>query len=133
MSSPPVPLLDLTRYDDDLEGEIASSVASVFSSGKFILGPPNAAFEKAFAERIGVRHALGVSSGTDALLVSLMALGVRPGDEVVTTPFSFFASAGVVARLGARPVFVDIEPESFNMNPDRLAAAITPKTKAVLP
>jgi len=129
----PVPILDLTRYDEDLKGEIASSVEEVFQSGRFVLGPFNARFEKAFAERIGVKHALGVSSGTDALLVSLMALGVKPGDEVVTTPFSFFASAGVVSLLGARPVFADIVPESFNMNPDRLAAAITPRTKAVLP
>jgi dTDP-4-amino-4,6-dideoxygalactose transaminase len=129
----PVPILDLTRYDEDLKREIASSVAEVFQSGRFVLGPFNARFEKAFAERIGVKHALGVSSGTDALLVSLMALGVKPGDEVVTTPFSFFASAGVVSLLGARPVFADIVPESFNMDPNRLAAAITPRTKAVLP
>ncbi|HEX9689515.1 MAG TPA: DegT/DnrJ/EryC1/StrS family aminotransferase, partial [Thermoanaerobaculia bacterium] len=129
----PVPILDLTRYDEDLKREIASSVAEVFQSGRFILGPFNARFEKAFAERIGVKHALGVSSGTDALLVSLMALGVKPGDEVVTTPFSFFASAGVVSLLGARPVFADIVPASFNMDPNRLAAAITPRTKAVLP
>jgi dTDP-4-amino-4,6-dideoxygalactose transaminase len=133
MTSPPVPLLDLTRYDDDLQSEIAASVASVFSSGKFILGPPNAAFEKAFAERIGVRHALGVSSGTDALLVALMALGVGRGDEVVTSPFSFFASAGEIARLGARAVFVDIDPATFNLDPDRLRAALTPRTKAVMP
>jgi dTDP-4-amino-4,6-dideoxygalactose transaminase len=129
----PVPIVDLTRYDEDLKGEIASSVEEVFQSGRFVLGPFNARFEEAFAERIGVKHALGVSSGTDALLVSLMALGVKPGDEVVTTPFSFFASAGVVSLLGARPVFADIVPESFNMNPDRLAAAITPRTRAVLP
>ena len=129
----PVPILDLTRYDEDLKREIASSVAEVFQSGRFILGPFNARFEKAFAERIGVKHALGVSSGTDALLVSLMALGVKPGDEVVTTPFSFFASAGAVSLLGARPVFADIVPASFNMDPDRLAAAITRRTKAVLP
>lgn len=129
----PVPILDLTRYDEDLKREIASSVAEVFQSGRFVLGPFNARFEKAFAERIGVKHALGVSSGTDALLVSLMALGVKPGDEVVTTPFSFFASAGAVSLLGARPVFADIVPASFNMDPDRLAAAITRRTKAVLP
>jgi dTDP-4-amino-4,6-dideoxygalactose transaminase len=129
----PVPILDLTRYDEDLKREIASSVEEVFQSGRFVLAPFNARFEKAFAERIGVKHALGVSSGTDALLVSLMALGVKPGDEVVTTPFSFFASAGAVSLLGARPVFADIVPASFNMDPDRLAAAITPRTKAVLP
>lgn len=133
MKSATIPLLDLTRYDDDLKREIASRVQEVFSSGRFILGPSNADFEKAFAQAIGVRHALGVSSGTDALLVALMALDVGPGDEVVTTPFSFFASAGVVARLGARPVFVDIDAATFCMSPDRLPAAITPRTKAVLP
>jgi dTDP-4-amino-4,6-dideoxygalactose transaminase len=133
MTSPTVPVLDLTRYDEDLKREIASGVEGLFSSGRFILGPVNAEFEKAFAERIGVRHALGVSSGTDALLVALMALGVGPGDEVVTSPFSFFASTGEISRLGARPVFADIEPETFNLDANRLPAAITPRTKVVLP
>jgi dTDP-4-amino-4,6-dideoxygalactose transaminase len=133
MTPPPVPLLDLTRYDDDLKREIAVSVNEVFASGRFVMGPANAAFEKAFAELVGVPHAVGVSSGTDALLVALMALGVGPGDEVVTSPFSFFASAGVIARLNARPVFADIEPATFNLSPDRLGAAITPRTKAIVP
>jgi dTDP-4-amino-4,6-dideoxygalactose transaminase len=133
MTSPTVPILDLTRYDDDLKREIAAGVDGLFSSGHFILAPVNADFERAFAERIGVRHALGVSSGTDALLVALMALGVGPGDEVVTSPFSFFASAGEISRLGARPVFSDIEPDTFNLDANRLAAAITPRTKVVLP
>jgi dTDP-4-amino-4,6-dideoxygalactose transaminase len=128
-----VPLLDLTRYDDRLKREIASSVDEVFASGRFILGPVNEAFERAFADLVGARHALGVSSGTDALLVALMALGVGPGDEVVTSPFSFFASAGVVARLNARPVFADIDPATFNLNPDRLGEAISPRTKVVMP
>jgi dTDP-4-amino-4,6-dideoxygalactose transaminase len=97
------------------------------------MGPALGAFERALAKRLGVRHAIGVSSGTDALLVALMALGVGPGDEVVTSPFSFFASAGVVARLGARPVFVDVDPETFCLDPARLDAAITPRTKAVEP
>jgi len=131
--SSPIPVLDLTRYDEDLNHQIASRVEDVFSSGRFILAEVNADFEKAFREWIGVRHALGVSSGTDALLVALMALGVGAGDEVITSPFSFFASAGEIARLGARPVFVDIEPDTFNIDADRLPAAITRRTKAVLP
>ncbi len=133
MTARTIPVLDLTRYDDDLKRDIASGVAGLFASGRFILAPVNAEFEKAFAERVGVPHALGVSSGTDALLVALMALGVGRGDEVVTSPFSFFASAGVVARLGARPVFVDIEPDTFNLDANRLPAAITPRTRAVVP
>ncbi len=130
---PPVPLLDLTRYDDALRREIERRVADVFASGRFVLGPANEEFEKGLAAALGVRHALGVSSGTDALLVALMALGVAPGDEVVTSPFSFFASAGVVARLGARPVYVDIDAATFNLDPSRLEAAISPKTKAIMP
>lgn len=128
-----VPILDLTRYDEDLKRDISAGVEGLFSSGRFILAPVNADFERAFAERIGVRHALGVSSGTDALLVALMALGVGPGDEVVTSPFSFFASAGVVARLGAKPVFADIEPKTFNLDPSRLSAVVNARTKVLLP
>lgn len=129
----PIPILDLTRYDAELKRDIARAVEEVFATGRFVLGPANEAFEKALAETLGVRHVLGVSSGTDALLVSLMALNVGPGDEVVTSPFSFFASAGVVARLGARPVFVDIEPATFLLDPRRIEAALTPRTKAILP
>jgi dTDP-4-amino-4,6-dideoxygalactose transaminase len=128
-----VPVVDLTRYDTNLKREIARAVEDVFATGRFVLGPATEAFERALAERLGVRHAVGVSSGTDALLVSLMALGVGPGDEVVTSPFSFFASAGVVARLQARPVFVDIDPVTFNLDPGRLEAAIGPRTKAIQP
>ena len=128
-----VPPLDLTRYDEDLKREISRRVAEVFETGRFVLGPANEAFEKAFAAEIGAAHAIGVSSGTDALLVSLMALGVGPGDRVITTPFTFFASAGVIARLNAFPVFVDIEPGTFDMDPERLEAAIGPRTKAIQP
>jgi dTDP-4-amino-4,6-dideoxygalactose transaminase len=128
-----IPILDLTRYDADLKREIARAVEGVFASGRFVMGPANEAFEAALAQALGVRHVIGVSSGTDALLVCLMALGVGAGDEVVTSPFSFFASAGVVARLGARPVFVDIDPASFNLDPSRLEAAITPRTRAIQP
>ena len=133
MSDKPVPILDLTRYDADLKREIAQAVEGVFASGRFVLGPANEAFEKAFAQALGVRHVIGVSSGTDALLVALMALGVGPGAEVVTSPFSFFASAGVVARLGARPVFVDIDPATCNLDPAGLEAAITPRTRVIQP
>src|SRR5215475_10244756 len=97
----PLPMLDLNRYDSALQSSIRSAVEQVFASGKFVLGPANEAFEKAFAETVGAPHAIGVSSGTDALLVCLMALGIGPGDEVITSPFSFFASAGVIARLNA--------------------------------
>ncbi len=134
MNAPkPVPLLDLTRYDEELKREIARRVDEVFATGRFVMGPANEAFEKAFAEELGVAHVIGVSSGTDALLVSLMALGVGPGDEVITSPFTFFASAGEVARLNAKPVFVDIEPDTFNMDPNLLEAAVTPRTKAIQP
>ncbi len=133
MSEPPVPVLDLTRYDDDLKAQIARAVGEVFQNGYFVMGRAVESFEKVLAQEIGVRHAIGVSSGTDALLVSLMALGVGPGDEVITSPFTFFASAGVIARLNARPVFVDIEPVSFNLDPEKLPSAITPRTRAIQP
>ena len=129
----PIPVLDLTRYDADLKRDVARAVEEVFLTGRFVLGPANEAFEKALAGALGIRHAVGVSSGTDALLAGLMALGVGPGDEVVTSPFTFFASAGVVARLNARPVFVDIEPGTFNMDASRLEEALTLRTKAIQP
>jgi dTDP-4-amino-4,6-dideoxygalactose transaminase len=126
-------MLDLSRYDEELKREISRRVEEVFATGRFVMGPANEAFEKAFAQEMGAAHAIGVSSGTDALLVSLMALGVGPGDEVITSPFTFFASAGEVARLNAKPVFVDIEPKTFNMDPNLLEAAITGRTKAIQP
>jgi dTDP-4-amino-4,6-dideoxygalactose transaminase len=128
-----VPLLDLAAQNGPLRAELLAALARVVDGGQFILGPEVEAFEAALARLLGARHAIGVSSGTDALLVALMALGVGPGDEVVTTTFSFFATAGVVARLGARPVLVDIEPETFNMDPAAAAAAVTARTKCVMP
>ena len=132
-SKKPIPLLDLTRQDAELNREIARRVAEVFATGRFVMGPANEEFERAFAAEVGSAHAIGVSSGTDALLVALMALGVGPGDEVITSPFTFFASAGEVSRLNAKPVFVDIEPGTFNLDPDRLEGAVTPRTKAIQP
>lgn len=132
-SKKPIPLLDLTRQDQELNREIARRVAEVFATGRFVMGPANEEFERAFAAEVGSAHAIGVSSGTDALLVALMAFGVGPGDEVITSPFTFFASAGEVSRLNARPVFVDIEPGTFNLDPNRLEAAVTARTKAIQP
>ncbi len=128
-----IPVLDLTRYDEALKGDIARAVGDVFASGRFVLGPAVESFEHDLAAFLGCRHVVGVSSGTDALLVALMALGVGPGDEVVTSPFTFFASGGVVARLGARPVFVDIEPAGFQLDPARLADALSERTRAIVP
>jgi len=128
-----VPLLDLRRQYEPLRQEILDAIARVCDRQRFILGAEVEALERELAEYLGVRHAVAVSSGTDALLVALTALGVGPGDEVVTTAFSFFATASTVARLGARPVFVDIDPVTFNIDPDALDAAITPRTKAIVP
>jgi dTDP-4-amino-4,6-dideoxygalactose transaminase len=128
-----VPLLDLRPQYEPLRDAIRAAIDEVVESQRFILGPVVTAFEREASAYIGSPHALGVSSGTDALLLALMAIDTSPGDDVVTTPFTFFATAGVVARLGARPVFVDIEPDSFNIDPAGAAAAIGPNTRAVLP
>jgi len=129
----PVPLLDLKKQYATLREEILRVTAEVYESQGFILGPRVEAFEKAVAAYIGAKHAVGMSSGTDAQLAVMMALGVGPGDDVVTSPYSFFSTAGAVARLGARTVFVDIEPETFNLDPAKLEKAITPKTKLIQP
>jgi dTDP-4-amino-4,6-dideoxygalactose transaminase len=131
-----VPLLDLQAQFRPLRDEILAAIARVADSQQFILGPEVDALEHEIARLISPAeplHAVAVSSGTDAVLVALMALGVGPGDEVVTSTYSFFATAGCVARLGARPILVDIDPETFNISPDGVARAITPQTKAILP
>lgn len=128
-----VPLLDLTRFDGDFEAEVQAIFLRVLRSGRFILGPEVEALEKECATYVGSRHAVGVSSGTDALLVAQMALGVGPGDEVICPTYSFFATAGSIWRAGARPVFVDIEPRTFNCDPEAVAAAVGPRTKAIIP
>ncbi len=133
MSEAKIPLLDVEAQNAPLFEELEAVFRRVLTSGHFILGPDVAALEREVAAMVGVAHAVGVSSGTDALLAALMALDVGPGDEVITTPFTFFATAGCIARLGAKPVFVDIEPDTFNIDPAAVAAAIGPKTKAIVP
>ncbi len=128
-----VPLLDLKAQYRSIKAEVDAAVAAVFESQYFILGPTVQACEKDLAAYCGCSHAVGISSGTDALLISLMAEDIAPGDEVITTPYSFFATAGSIARVGARPVFVDIDPVTFNITPALIEAAITPRTKAIMP
>ncbi len=128
-----VPLLDLRRQYGPLRDQIRAAIDRVCDDQFFILGPEVDAFEAEAGNVLEVDHAVGCSSGTDALLLALMALGVGPGDEVVIPTFTFFATAGVVSRLGARPVFVDIDPTDFCMDPEQVALAITDRTKAVIP
>ena len=128
-----VPLLDLKAQYASIREEVRAKVDEIMDNQAFILGPEVEAFEKNAAPYCGTSYAVGVSSGTDALMAALMALDIGPGDEVMTTPFSFFATAGTIARLGAKPVFVDIDPGTFNIDSDKIEAALTGGTKAVLP
>jgi dTDP-4-amino-4,6-dideoxygalactose transaminase len=128
-----IPLLDLQAQYRPLRHELLAAIARVCDSQRFIMGPEITALEEELARMLGIRHAIAVSSGTDAVLLALMTLDITAGDEVVTTTYSFFATAGAVVRLGARPVLVDIDPATFNIDPSQTAAAITPRTKAILP
>ena len=129
----PVPLLDLKAQYDPLRREILDAITRVCDSQRFIHGPEVEGLEREIEAYLGVQHAIGMSSGTDAVLAALMAMGIGPGDEVVTSTYSFFATAGCVSRLGARPVLVDIDPATFNLDPDAAVAAITPRTRAIVP
>ena len=129
----PVPMLDVGRQNAPLKDEIDAAISEVVNSGAFVQGPACRELEQAMAEYCGTRHAVGCASGSDALLLSLMALGVGPGDEVVLPSFTFFATAGAVWRLGAKPVFADILPDTFNVDPADVARRITPATKAIMP
>ncbi|MFH1684525.1 MAG: DegT/DnrJ/EryC1/StrS family aminotransferase [Candidatus Margulisiibacteriota bacterium] len=128
-----VPFFDIKRQNESLKKELDSAIAEVVKSGRFILGENVASLEKKVAAYCGVKHAVGVASGTDALHLALLACGVKPGDEVITSPFTFVATAEAISYCGAKPVFVDIEPTTFNLNPDKIEKSITKKTKAVLP
>jgi dTDP-4-amino-4,6-dideoxygalactose transaminase len=131
-SRSPVPLLDLQAQYQPLRAELLAAIERVCDSQRFILGPEVEALEAELARAIGAPHAITISSGTDALLAAMMALGIGPGDEVVTTTYSFFATAGCVSRLGATPVLVDILPDTYNIDPEAVRSALTPRTRAVV-
>lgn len=128
-----VPLLDLTTQYNQLREELLAAVTRVLDSQKCVNGPAIAQFEREVADHCRAADAVAVASGTDALLCSLMALGLKEGDQVITTPFTFFATVGSIWRTGAKPVFVDIDPQTFNLDPDQIADAITDRTRAIMP
>ncbi|MBN2017258.1 MAG: DegT/DnrJ/EryC1/StrS family aminotransferase [Candidatus Cloacimonetes bacterium] len=128
-----VPMLDLNAQYEPMKEDVLNAMKDVFESKRFINGPQIKELEEKLAEYCHCKHAIGVTSGTDALLISLMAFDIGEGDEVITTPFTFFATAGSVFRTGAKPVFVDIDPKTYNIDPDLIEAKVTEKTKAIMP
>ncbi|QDT53219.1 Aminotransferase [Caulifigura coniformis] len=133
LTTAPVPLIDLVEQYDEIADEVRAVVDRVLTSQKFILGEDVAQFEAQVATYCDARHAVGCASGTDALVLALMALDIGPGDEVITTPYTFFATASCIHRVGATPVFVDIDPVTFNLDPAAVDAAVTSKTRAIMP
>jgi UDP-2-acetamido-2-deoxy-ribo-hexuluronate aminotransferase len=133
MSKPVIPFIDLKSQYAALRTDIDRRIRKVLDHGQYIMGPEVNELEERLADYVGVRHCIAASSGTDTLLMALMALDVRPGDEVITTPFSFIATAEVIVLLGARPVFVDIDPRTYNIDAKLIEPAITPRTKAIMP
>lgn len=128
-----VPFIDLSGRQNSIQREINAALKRIFSSQRFILGEYNQKLETEVVKKTGAKFAIGVANGSDALYLALLALGVGEGDEVITTPFSFFATAGSISRTGARPVFADIDARTFNLDPSKIAPVITKKTKAILP
>jgi len=125
--------IDLKAQQARIRADLDRRIAAVLDHGQYILGPEIAEMEQALAAYVGIRHCVSVSSGTDALSIAFMALGIGPGDEVITTPFSFIATAETIALLGAHPVFVDMDPHTYNLDPDLIEVAVTPRTKAIVP
>ena len=128
-----IPFIDLKTQQQKIRQSIDERIAKVLDHGQYIMGPEVQELEEKLAAYVGVKHCISMANGTDALMISLMALGIGQGDEVVTTPFTFIATAEVIAFLGAKPVFVDIDPRTYNLDPEKLEAAITPNTKAIMP
>lgn len=128
-----IPLVDLTAQYHSIKPEIDAAVLSTLESGHFILGPQVVKFEESIAMYLGVKHAIGLASGTDALVIALRALNIGAGDEVIIPAYTFFATAGTVMSVGAKPVIVDVDPQSYQIDVSRIEAAITPKTKAIIP
>ena len=133
MSQPNIPLLDLSPEIETLWDEINAAIQDVLRSGQFIRGPIVKEFEQAAADYLGVKHAIGMNSGTDALIIGLRALGIKAGDEVITTPFTFFATGEAISLIGATPIFVDIDLRTYNLDVNQIEAHITKKTKAIIP
>ena len=132
-TDPAIPLIDLVSQHQTIADEVFAAIRRVVERQEFVLGEEVAELESEISKYCDSRHAIGCASGTDALILSLLALGVQPGDEVITSPFTFFASAGAIHRVGAKPVFVDIEPDSFNLNPEQVERAVSERTRAILP
>ena len=125
--------IDLKTQYRRIKPAVDERIARVLEHGQYVMGPEVLELEQALARYCGTKHCIAVSSGTDALLIALLALGIRPGDEVITAPFTFFATAEMIALIGARPVFVDVDPRTYNLDPAKLEAAITPRTRAIMP
>lgn len=132
-AEPNLVFLDLVAQFATIREEVMAAIQRVMESQHFILGPEVKQLEQELATKLGAKHAVGCASGTDALILSLMAAEIGPGDEVITTPFSFIATAGSIAHVGAKPVFVDVDPRTFNIDPSLIESAITPKTRAIVP
>ena len=128
-----ISFIDLKTQYKSLEQEINARINKVLEHGQYIMGPEVAELEEKLAAYVGVKHCIGVSNGTDSLMIAMMALGIGQGDEVITTPFTFISTGEMIALLGAKPVFVDIDPRTYNIDPAKIEAAITPKTKAIMP